>query len=762
MYKLTAQLRGHEDDVRGVVFPNPNLVASVSRDATVRLWKRRDAQSVTFDDHINSTGQAFVNSITFIPPSQKHPNGLIVSGGQDTIIEAREPVAGAQDFNAPPAHVLLGHSHNVCALDNYGDIIVSGSWDGTARVWRNGETQHVLQGHGQTVWAVLALSETEVITGSADKTIRLWRDGKQVKVLGEHTEVVRGLCRLLNGGFASCSNDCTIRLWSAEGHPLQELHGHTSFIYSITVIPTGEIVSSGEDRTVKIWKDGNCIQTITHPAISVWSVAVCSETGDIVTGASDRVVRVFSRDQARWADEEGLKEFDSAVAASSIPATQVGDVDKKDLPGPEALQQQGKKDGQVIMIHNEGNVEAHVWSSQTRSWTNVGSVVDAIGSGRKQLYKGKEYDFVFDVDFQEGAPPLKLPYNASENPFDAARKFLEDNELPMTYLDTVGNFIVTNAKGVELGRGQDRGGPDPWGTENRYRPGETSSPAPRPQPTKKKLVPQTVYLSIVAANLATIQKKVNETNQDLIAKGEKEIALNPDEVSVLAKLIEFLQTAALLNKPVEKPFAATEASLDLLIKIIKSWAPQNQLPGLDLLRLFAAASPQAATYQSSDQKIGEILETSGGFGNGLVNNAMLATRTYVNLFQTVDGRAYMNTRFERTIELVEISSAGTTNRNFKQAKSTLFLNYAVLFHSTSSIDRSIELLKPLTAIIGTETDSEATFRALVALGTLLTLQGDVKAAAVGIYETRRLVSKVESRLPEQRIKDVVAEIKALL
>lgn len=53
--------------------------------------------------------------------------------------------------------------------------------------------------------------------------------------------------------------------------------------------------------------DGNCIQTITHPAISVWSVAVCPETGDIVTGASDRVVRVFSRDQARWADEEGLK-----------------------------------------------------------------------------------------------------------------------------------------------------------------------------------------------------------------------------------------------------------------------------------------------------------------------------------------------------------------------------------------------------------------------------------------------------------------------
>lgn len=57
------------------------------------------------------------------------------------------------------------------------------------------------------MWAVLALSGTDVVTGSADKTIRLWRNGKQVKVINGHTDVVRGLCRLPNGGFASCSND---------------------------------------------------------------------------------------------------------------------------------------------------------------------------------------------------------------------------------------------------------------------------------------------------------------------------------------------------------------------------------------------------------------------------------------------------------------------------------------------------------------------------------------------------------------------------
>lgn len=79
-----------------------------------------------------------------------------------------------------------------------------------------------------------------------------------------------------------------------------------------------------------------------------------------------------------------------------------------------------------------------------------------------------------------------------------------------------------------------------------------------------------------------------------------------------------------------------------------------------------------------------------------------------------------------------------------------------------SIDRAIELLRPLVDIIRTETDPETVFRALAALGTLLSLKSEVKEAAVGIYETRQLVIKAENRLTEPRVKDIVAEIKTLL
>lgn len=359
-----------------------------------------------------------------------------------------------------------------------------------------------------SVWAVVALNETTVVTGCADKSIRFFDLTKASagEVMPTSTiqtpEVVRALCVLPNhpsgASIASASNDGTIRLWKLNGQQVAELHGHESFVYSLAALPTGEIVSAGEDRTVRVWKGQTCIQTITHPAISVWTVGVNAETGNIVTGASDGVARIFSRHPDQVADKETVKEFDDAVKGSAIPQQQVGGINKEKLPGPEFLQSKsGTKDGQVQMIKEDnGNITAHTWSMSQQQWINVGTVVDAVGStGKKVEYQGKSYDYVFDVDIEDGKPALKLPYNLSENPYERATKFLNDNELPLTYLDSVANFITQNTQGASLGQQSGAGGADPLGTESRYRPGEEVA-AQQP-----KVLPQTEYLSISAAKL---------------------------------------------------------------------------------------------------------------------------------------------------------------------------------------------------------------------------------------------------------------------
>lgn len=365
----------------------------------------------------------------------------------------------------------------------------------------------------------------------------------------------------------------------------------------------------------------------------------CAETGDIATGSSDNIVRIFSRDEKKWATEELLKEFEDSVAKSSIPSNQVGDVNKEKLPGVEVLQNPGKKDGQVIMVRNGDVVEAHMWSASAQSWANVGQVVDAVGSNRKRVYEGKEYDFVFDVDIQEGAPALKLPYNASENPFDAARKFLEKNELPLSYLDTVGNFIVENSKGATIGQQAEpeTSTYDPWGSGNRYIPGQTSSssPASRPPPTYTKVLPQKEYLSILTANLPLVEKKARQLNDQLAQEGKTGIVMGSGDLETLGALC-----GVLADK--KKAPSVSVAGLELLDKLVRNWPPQHLIPVLDLLRLSAGASPLVAKLNLVD-----VFRGSGTISHDSPNNAMLAVRAFANLFQTEEGRQYAMESFEQ-------------------------------------------------------------------------------------------------------------------
>ncbi|CAG8931837.1 unnamed protein product [Penicillium salamii] len=784
-FRLSATLEGHGDDVRAVVFPNPNVILSASRDATVRLWKLVSSPPPAYDYTIAAHGGAFINSLAYVPPTPEFPEGLVLSAGQDAIIEARQPGKGAAD-NADA--MLLGHGHNVCALDvsPNGGYVVSGSWDSTARLWKVGkwECDVVLDGHEASVWAVLAYDENTIITGCADKMIRMYNtSGQLLGSVQNSDDVVRALCKLpashpSGAHFASASNDGIIRLYTLQGKLVASLHGHESFIYSLAALPTGELVSSSEDRTVKVWNGTECVQTITHPAISVWSVAACNETGDIVTGASDRITRVFTRSPDRQAAPEAVQQFDQAVKESAIPEQQIGKINKEELPGPEFIQQKsGTKEGQVQMIREaDGSVTAHTWSSATQEWIAVGTVVDSGGSsGRKTEYAGQDYDYVFDVDIEDGKPPLKLPYNASQNPYEAATKFIGDNELPMTYLDQVANFITQNTQGATLGQSsQEPAGADPWGSDRRYRPGDGSTaeqpqqpPAPEP---RVNVLPQKIYLSIRSANLKVITKKLQELNAKLVSDGSKELALSPAEMETVVALCGQLESTQQLKDSPE-----VEAGVPLILKVATTWPAANRIPGLDILRLLAGASSFTAKAEYDDKNVVSGVISSGVFDSPLnVNNAMLAMRTFANLFETVDGRDLAIRSFDQILAGVKsalANSGASPNRNLEIAITTLYINFTVYLTSEDrgqtpeSSERGLVLLEELARVVAAEKDSEAVYRALVALGTLVTGLGEeVKSAAKEVYEIQSVLARVSASGPgkEPRIKGVIGEIRNVL
>ncbi|KAG8963418.1 hypothetical protein FRC03_003007 [Tulasnella sp. 419] len=648
MFKLSATLQSHSSDVRSVVSPSPTLVLSSSRDSSAIVWTRPDESATFSPTTVYHPSSRFVNAVAYLQPTPEAPQGYLVTGSQDGIINVYTLGTEQQE----PSYTLLGHAHNVCALSTTASgTIVSGSWDQTSIVWASFQKRYDLRGHAQSVLAVLAISEDEYLTASADKSIKLWKLHKCVQTFTGHTDVVRDLALIPDVGFVSCSNDSEIRVWTMGGDTIHILSGHTSFVYSVDLLPNGDIVSGGEDRTVRVWADGECKQTIVHPAISVWTVCAMPN-GDIVSGCSDSVVRVFSSVKDRWLSEGELKEYDDLVAGQALPAQQVGDVNKSKLPGLEALNNPGKKEGQTIMVLNpQGVVEAHSWIGG--AWQKVGDVVDAVGQNRKQLFNGQEYDYVFDVDISDdpNAPKLKLPYNANENPYSAAQRFLAQNDLPPSYLDDVVKFIEKNTSGVSIGTGS--GFADPFTGASRYQPAaaqagggagvyqdpftgasryqapaapttssnnsanyadpftgsssyRTSSsthpaaPAPAPAPatataTKLKVLPVKTTLPFRQANIGAMQAKMKELNETLQHSGVSFVSMSDarslDRAFLYVQSVDPATGASRGNAPEPR-----WGDIDVVLQMVGSpqWPESHRFPGIDLLRLLFAFCPKPA------------------------------------------------------------------------------------------------------------------------------------------------------------------------
>ncbi|KAH7029567.1 phospholipase A-2-activating protein [Microdochium trichocladiopsis] len=771
-FKLSAQLLAHEADVRDVSFPSADLLLSASRDHTVRAWRRSQGSPPTFEPSVTNKGTEFVNSLAYLPASSDYPDGLVVSAGTDTIIDIRSPAAGPSD-NAE--RLLIGHSRNICSLAVVpgANKLVSGSWDNSARIWSisKWEVEAILTEHEGAVWDVLPIDDRTIVTGCADKSIRIFDPSRAVA--GEVTpkstistpDIVRAICKVPAGhptgaDIASGHNDGVIRLYKLSGQQVGELHGHESFIYALTTLPTGEIVSSGEDRTVRIWSGTECVQTITHPAISVWTVAACPENGDIATGASDGVVRVFSRSPERAADAETLSQFDEAVKSSSIPQQQVGGINKEKLPGPEFLtSKSGTKEGQVQMIREEnGNVTAHQWSMGQQQWINVGTVVDAVGSsGKKTEYQGKMYDYVFDVAIEEGQPSLKLPYNLSENPYERATKFINDNELSLNFLDQVAQFIVQNTQGATIGQSADTGADQHTASTNTQQPASS----------RTKVIPQREYLDITAAKYEPIFKKIASINAGLVASGRKDHSLNPDAQNVLTQLKQSLEA----GKP-----AVTEEAAKLVFMMCTQWDYADRLAPMDLLRCIAV-HPTIAKYRTANDSDVVTIATAAPFEGVPAgtdpneNCCMMAARTIANLFKTQAGRETISQPaaakaidafISRVLGFGGQQAVGAFNRNLFIALTTVLINLSVLASwRVGSISNAVQVhsLTLLSHILQKQTDSEVVYRALIASGTLVTSVG---TAAPDAKSMAFPVRTAKDKASEDRVKEVADELLSLL
>ncbi|KAL8576565.1 hypothetical protein ACOMHN_003123 [Nucella lapillus] len=749
-YKLRCNVVGHKKDVRALApaFIPEGGIVSGSRDCTTCVWIPNDHNQGFTEGQVLQGHSNFVATVCVLPPDDTYLQGLIATGSNDSTILLFAP--GQLD----PVTKLTGHTSTVCSLacGKFG-FLVSGSWDKTARVWLKQKCVMTLEGHESAVWAVAVISEKGImLTASADKTIKSWKAGKVECTFTGHEDCVRGLAVVDENSFLSCANDATVRRWLTTGDCINVYYGHSNYIYSLALLPNGtDFVTSGEDRTVRVWKDGECVQTIPHPTQSVWCVTALNN-GDIVTGASDGVMRVFTRDAGRMALEEDQKAFEELIASSEVP-TQLGDIKKEDLPGPEALTNPGRKEGQTKMVRQGDKVELYSWDHAQSKWTKVGDVVGSSGASQatsgKTLYEGKEYDYVFSVDIEEGKPPLKLPYNVTEDPWHTAQAFLHRYNLSQMFLDQVANHIVQNAKGISLGApsggsysdpltGSNRyvpgsgggasgdtaqvGGADPFTGAGSYQPtasagsgipapssfgadpftgsgsykptGGPAPPAPAPAPGNGYF-PVTSFITLDTINAKQIIAKLQEFNKTV----GPELRVSEAAIGDLQKLFD--------GQP-------APSCVDTLQKLLE-WPEDKVFPALDVLRI-GVKHPVITSQFCPNPAFLTFLCKCLAPGSPAANQ-MLILRTIANLFSQPEGAKLLGAQQTQILEGVT-SCDQMSSKNPQIAQSTAVLNFAIAATSGQDFDRKSECITSATKLLSNEKDAEATFRLLVALGTL--------------------------------------------
>jgi phospholipase A-2-activating protein len=359
------------------------------------------------------------------------------------------------DLQGNPVMELQAHDAAVnCVLHQSEHELVTGSWDGTAKVWdlRTNEVAYTLEGHAYATSAI-GFENGVVVTGSQDKALRFWLHGKLEKTVeNAHADIIRDFASLPGIGFASCSNDYKIKTWTIDAKALDTLSGHTSFIFGLTSIPaTNELISASEDKTVRVWLGTECTQIINFPG-TIWAVCV-NHLGDLVTGCEDYVLRTFTRDLSRIAPEEEMDVFSKQVLAAES-GSQI-DIDK--LPSiADMAKYQGKKDGDVRIFKNGTNPELYKWVLASRDWEKVGDVQmgggDIQANANTKMYEGDrvfpamEYDHVFDVDLGDNIM-RKLPFNNGGNAHDSADRFVSREGLSKAMNQQIVDFLKTNALG---------------------------------------------------------------------------------------------------------------------------------------------------------------------------------------------------------------------------------------------------------------------------------------------------------------------------
>ncbi|KAJ9633427.1 uncharacterized protein PV06_06777 [Exophiala oligosperma] len=162
--------------------------------------------------------------------------------------------------------ILKGHSNGVMSLQLCDNILATGSYDSTIKIWDldTGTELRTLTGHTMGI-RCLQFDDNKLISGSLDKTLKVWnwRTGECIATYQGHSGGVVAL-HFDSNILVSGSVDHTARVWNFQDRSVCTLRGHKDWVNSVKIDTASRtIFTASDDCTVKLWDldTKKCIHT---------------------------------------------------------------------------------------------------------------------------------------------------------------------------------------------------------------------------------------------------------------------------------------------------------------------------------------------------------------------------------------------------------------------------------------------------------------------------------------------------------------------
>ena len=162
--------------------------------------------------------------------------------------------------------VLKGHDNGIMAVQLLDNILATGSYDKTIKIWNldTGKEIRTLTGHTGGI-RCLQFDDSKLISGSMDGTMKLWnwRTGACLATYTGHTDYVIGL-HFDSDILVSGSADHTAKVWNFQDKSVFTLRGHDDWVNSVRIDSESRTVfTASDDFTVKLWDldTKQCIHT---------------------------------------------------------------------------------------------------------------------------------------------------------------------------------------------------------------------------------------------------------------------------------------------------------------------------------------------------------------------------------------------------------------------------------------------------------------------------------------------------------------------